>query len=171
VKISLKTVVFVFLLILFFIVAFDLSSVFLERMSVFTDGGFSERNLFLSISKSMFFDNFLGVGAGNFTAVMQDYSFVKLVPWLFQPVHNIYLLVFNELGVFGGVVFISLFSYIFVLLLRAWKGAFNDKRLVCVLMAFFAIIFVIGFFDHYFISLYQGQFLLWFFVGMVGSLK
>jgi O-antigen ligase len=113
----------------------------------------------------MFLDNIFGVGLGNFTLVLQEYVNVKLQPWLIQPVHNIFLLVFNEIGALGGVSFIALFVYLFSRLLK------RKDRFSYVLMSLWAFIIVVGLFDHYFISLYQGNVLFWLYVGLVGSLE
>jgi len=90
----------------------------------------------------MFFHNPFGVGAGNFTLVMSEYSDIKLLPWNYQPVHNIFILAFAELGFFGGVILISLIMKRSTLMLPLW------------------LIFIVGAsFDHYFLTLYQGQML------------
>jgi len=110
----------------------------------------SERIEYVFISLKMFADNIFGVGLGNFTNLANDYSVVKLEPWNLQPVHNIFLLILSELGVIGFFSFISIFVYLF-----------KRSRLSYVSsLGFLFIVFVIGQFDHYFISVYQGQFLL-----------
>jgi len=165
VKISFRNVVLWMSLILFFIVVFDLSSVLLDRIFIGDAGSFDERSIYFSASKSMFFDNIFGVGLGNFTLVLQEYVNVKLQPWLIQPVHNIFLLVFNEIGVLGGMSFIALFVYLFSRLFT------RKDRFSYVLMSLWAFIIVVGFFDHYFVSLYHGNALFWLYVGLVGSLE
>ena len=61
-----------------------------------------ERLEYLKISLSMFLHRPWGVGLHQFTARMQEFTTAKLQPWQFQPVHNIYALVTNELGILGG---------------------------------------------------------------------
>ena len=108
----------------------------------------------------MVLDNYLGVGIGNFTDVMQEYSQDKLMPWEFQPVHNIYMLILNEQGILSLFLYLFLFYYIASYLL-AKKTDFN---LILISIGFSFLI--IGFFDHYFISLYQGQLLLFIYLSL-----
>lgn len=117
----------------------------------------NERLMLMNVSWKMFFDNPFGVGVGNFTDVMQNFAGNKLLPWNFQPVHNIYLLILNEIGWFGLLVFLILIIY---LLHRFIK---SREYLLLGLLIF--IIFA-GLFDHYLFSLYHGQFLVWFFIGL-----
>lgn len=133
--------------------------VFLVGCVVFlnnSDSSLNERLVLLDASKNMFFENPFGVGIGNFTAVMQNFVDTKLLPWNFQPVHNVYLLMLNEIGWFGLSVFLFLVAY----LLRRFTK--NKEYFLLSLLVF--ILFV-AFFDHYLFSLYQGQFLFWLFIG------
>jgi O-antigen ligase len=80
-----------------------------------------------------------GIGVNNFfnnltvPKEQTDLSFV-------QPVHNIFLLVFSETGIIGFCFFV----YLFYKVLRK---------------VFYRFIFL-GFFDHYFLTIQQGQILL-----------
>lgn len=116
---------------IFFVLLFDLTELaVLERMQ------------FLEISKQMFLAHPLGVGVGNFTQSMAQVSSQNLDPWQIQPVHNVFLLLLNELGLQG-------FTIVFATLIM--RRFFSPILL---------LVFVIGLFDHYFLSLYSGQFLL-----------
>ena len=164
-KITWKNVLIALVFVMFFFVVFDLYSVLIDRLVVAADqNALSERSLYYSASKQMFFDNLFGVGLGNFTIVMQQYLSIKLQPWLIQPVHNIFLLMFNEIGILGGLGFVGLFGFFFSRLIRV------RSRFSYVLMSIWAVIVVIGLFDHYFVSLYQGSALLWMYFGLVGTL-
>lgn len=162
-KITLKNIVLFMVLFLFFLVVFDLYSVLIDRLLMGDQNSLSERSLQYSASKEMFFDNVFGVGLGNFTLAMQNYINVKLQPWLIQPVHNIFLLVFNEIGILGGASFLALFIYLFSKLLK------NKTRFSYILMSLWTFILVVGLFDHYFVTLYQGKALFFMYVGLVGS--
>lgn len=150
--------IFVAILLIFI---FDLFPVLWTRFVVGDSSAFSERMNLLGISKMMFLDHPFGVGLGNFTEVMQNFSSEKLMPWNFQPVHNIYLLVLNEMGIYGFAVLIFVFVYSFYGL----RKKRNSKNFPMVLLILFSV-FVIGLFDHYFVSLYQGQVLLWMIFGL-----
>lgn len=164
VKITWKNVVVFLVFAGFFFVVFDLYSVLVDRIIIGDQSALTERSLYYSASKEMFLDNLFGVGLGNFTQVMQQYLDMKLQPWLIQPVHNIFLLVFNETGFLGGLGFIGLLGFFFWRLLRI------KSRFSYVLMSIWAVIVVIGLFDHYFVSLYQGSAMLWMYFGLVGTL-
>lgn len=159
-KIDLKKMGFIALLIVVVFSFFDLNSVFLSRANLIGSESSSERIELLRVSKYMVLDNYLGVGVGNFTDVMQEYSQDKLMPWEFQPVHNIYMLILNEQGILSLFLYLFLFYYIASYLL-AKKTDFN---LILISIGFSFLI--IGFFDHYFISLYQGQLLLFVYLSL-----
>lgn len=151
-----------------FIVLFKLSPVLISRFLIGDANSLNERGLFYAVGKKMFLDNWFGVGAGNFTEVMQGYVNSKILPWQFQPVHNIFVLVLNEIGIWGFSAFAALFIYAGFYLLKLMKKVSSDKSLVAILLALWLAIFVIGLFDHYFISLYQGQALFWLYLGLLG---
>ncbi|MBI5412506.1 O-antigen ligase family protein [Candidatus Peregrinibacteria bacterium] len=65
----------------------------------------------IQISRSMIVDHPFGVGVGGYTLHMQDYASRRLSPWEFQPVHNVYFLVLNELGIQGLILFLFFFGY------------------------------------------------------------
>ena len=66
---------------------------------------------------------FGGVGAGNYTlAVMHLHPEIPV--WDVQPVHNVFVLVFAELGMVGGLVFIALVLSVFI---RIFKTLFIDE--------------------------------------------
>jgi len=123
---------------LFAYIAFDL-----------TDLAVVERLTYLMISVKIFFANIFGVGWGNFTLVANDYTLIKLEPWSLQPVHNIFFLALAESGFFGFLALVFLFFRNFARF--AWRFHFS--------LVFIIIVLVIGQFDHYFLSLYLGQFL------------
>jgi O-antigen ligase len=170
VKIKWKYILPILACVLLFVVVFNFSEVFMSRIDVGGDSALQEREMFLSISKNMFLKNPLGVGAGNFTSLMQDYTNVTIMPWQFQPVHNIFLLVANEIGIHGVLIFLTIFIYMFFILINRLRGGFN-KPLFAILTALWSVIFIVGFFDHYFISLYQGQALMFVFFGLTGLAK
>ena len=66
--------------------------------------------------------------------------------------------IIDELGIQGLFVFLALFMYLFISLIK--KLSAKNREFIVILISLWITIFVIGMFDHYFISLYQGQFLL-----------
>jgi|GEM_PF-2623242 len=66
----------------------------------------SERWLYLSISERIIADNsIVGVGSGQFIFEAER-LFPNLELWQYQPVHNVFLLIWSEWGIIGLVLFI-----------------------------------------------------------------
>jgi len=149
----------------------QLPQIFLQRFLFEDKSSLAERALYLDISATMLFHQPFGVGLGSFTTRMQNYTSQKLLPWLYQPVHNIFLLVFNETGLLGGLIFLSMFLFLFYRLFVFFKSEKSGqrKKQLAILISLLTVIFVIGFFDHYFFSLYAGQAMMFFVWGVVGS--
>lgn len=129
-----------------------------------------ERELYMNISKEMILQHPLGVGLGNFTLMMQDFTQQKLAPWVIQPVHNVYMLAMNELGVQGLVLFLLMAGNFVYIVMSERKnqqqessGALSKEGLnfsiTSLKIALLFTFLVIGLFDHYFFTLEQGQFL------------
>ena len=118
----------------------------------------------------------LGIGIGNFANYSREFpAYIraakkianaggatgKEIPeWLYQPAHNIYLLIAAEIGIFGALIFI-----IFVLkkFLRAIKPI-KPKELVDLIgpMPFvFLGLLIIGLSDHFSWTLQSGGLILW----------
>lgn len=101
------------------------------------------------ISLRMFWENPLGVGAGNFPRLVPEYGIVSGTAPFYQPVHNIYLLVLAETGVLGVLAF----GFLLKLAYRRWR------QRPSLFWIFFAQVLFLGFFDHYLLTLPQGLFL------------
>lgn len=85
----------------------------------------------------------LGVGLGNFIPTV--------VPFIRQPVHNIYLLLLTELGIPTGLVIIYLFF-------KKLRSTYMQKNLPMFIAL--AVIATIGLVDHYWITLQQNLLLM-----------
>lgn len=102
-----------------------------------------------------------GVGLGQFTAFQETRIKAKqLPPYANQPAHNIYLLFIAEAGLVGLFIFYWFLHNLFYPL----YASLSLRRALPYLMLPFAI-FIIGSFDHFFISFQQGQFLFWLSLG------
>src|SRR3990167_5545840 len=101
--------------------------------------------------------NWFGVGAGNFV----NWLMVKdpnLPRNLYQPVHNIYLLIYSETGILGISAFLMFLLFLikdFVLRTRM-KNLYNYSFL----LIFLSVLFM-GLFDHFLLTLQQGRFIFW----------
>jgi hypothetical protein len=95
---------------------------------------------------------FLGVGAGNFTVYTSNISWEKGdYIALFQPVHNIFLLVFSELGGIG-------FFLVTLLLLSIFQRGFLQWKIVAGVCLMGALPFLV--FDHWLLTTHSGFLLL-----------
>lgn len=111
--------------------------------------------------------NYFGVGIGNFTSIFENNMTrlgVKLDNWMFQPIHNIYLLIAVELGFIGAVIFSW---FLWEMLRRILKGFWGNPRILFLLI--FCAFLVQGFFDHYFWTLQQGQLIFWAVLGIIAG--
>lgn len=104
-------------------------------------------------AKEIIASNWLvGVGLGNYT----NYLIImkpQAPGWSYQPAHNLYLLIMSELGLVGLFIFLAL---IWQSLLAAFKKFQQNP----VYLSWLIIILIIGLFDHYFWTSYQGMILL-----------
>ena len=141
--------------------------IFQKRFFIF-GSDFFDRLQLTSISFSILRENMLfGVGLNNF--FIHELSFQKVIsPILLQPVHNIYLLIFVQVGLLG-----SLLPAIFIweTVARVWNSHRNEKNaqiksLYKSLFILLVSLLVIGLFDHFLLTLQQGQIMLAFILGL-----
>lgn len=93
---------------------------------------------------------FVGVGMNNFIVELANSKNAPLVSWWFQPVHNIFLLVFSEVGILGFGLFLIFLSTV------VRKGLSREDRTLALA---FLLIILTGFMDHYWLTLQQTQLL------------
>ena len=111
------------------------------------DSAFTDRVNLIKASLSMIYKNpLLGVGLGNFLTNLPLYYKSNNFFFL-QPVHNIFLFVGSETGLMGLFLFIWFFAL-------SIKKARDGETLTLL-----SSIIIFGFFDHYFVTLEQGQLL------------
>jgi hypothetical protein len=116
---------------------------------------------FSIIQKNLFF----GVGINNF--FFHELPFQKTIsPIFLQPVHSIYLLIASETGIAG--LFLFVWFLVKTFLKDKKKRTSNFKRIVFLLLI--SSLFI-GLFDHFFLTLQQGQLMLSFLLGLVWSVK
>lgn len=101
--------------------------------------------------------NWLGVGMGNFVGWLRAKE-PFLIQYAYQPVHNIYLLIYSETGILGLTVFL-------LFLISLMKNFISRTRLKrsydLSMLFFFCSLLFIGFFDHFFWTLQQGRLIFW----------
>ena len=129
--------------------------------SSFTEEAFLQRSDLIAHSLTMMHSNpLIGVGLGNFIP-----SLAPLMPMLspgttLQPVHNIFLLTGAEVGLIGLTLFIT---FIAATYRRVMKQTLINTGSLLVLLS---VIMIIGLFDHYWLTLQQGQLLFAFVLGL-----
>lgn len=119
-----------------------------------SDESVTERTeLLLASLKIMQQHPLFGVGLYNFIPALAPLQKPMPVGLYLQPVHNIFVLVLAETGIIG----FGLFIWLLVATLKRIKHYESGIRntLACLLV----IIFVTGMFDHYWLTLQQGQLL------------
>jgi len=145
---------------LFFVLCFWLLAIS-SRFS--TDEAFFQRAQLMK-SSFLMIKNFplSGVGLNNFIVHLPNYwSLTGFTYWL-QPVHNLYLLLIAEIGWLGFLIFLwfLVLSYRRILLKKNNRG---------LLLGALSVILLLGFFDHYWLTLQQNQLLLTILLGLVWS--
>ena len=109
---------------------------------------------------SMIKDNWLlGVGIGNYGIKNNKPS------WYFQPAHNVFLLVWAEVGIIGLLFFIAFLFFTSYFLLKKWRANNTYDYKFALLTALFLMLLV----DHWWWSLHFGVLLFWLALGLLIS--
>jgi len=107
------------------------------------------------LSRQMFLKYPLGVGVNGYTLKLEEVAEIELLPWEFQPVHNGYFLILNEVGIQGLLLLLAAIS---LLIKRYWDKASIMGLIALILIApldhflwdawisFILIAMVVGFF-------------------------
>lgn len=104
-----------------------------------------------------------GVGIGNYTAYTHqrdNANGIEKRSSAYQPVHNIYLLIFTELGIFGLLAFLA-----FLFTMARGLGRSNHWTIGLSLAT--VALLIIGLFDHYLWTLHFGIILFWLVLGLL----
>lgn len=129
--------------------------------NTFEESAVTRIELFLAALHMISQHPLFGVGLGNFIPSLSS-------PTLYQPVHNIFILWIAETGIVGGIISILFLFSLGERLFIFWKNRTIQRRtsLFPLVILWFSII-VLGMFDHYFLTLQQGQLLLAFSLGVI----
>ena len=108
----------------------------------------------------------LGLGLGNFVLyLLNNYSLKEF--WLYQPVHNLYLLIASEIGVVGLIIFLI---FIGKILLGGFKQIFRQHKLFIFYFLFF-IFLALGLIDHYLWTIQQSRLIFWLVLAIISGLN
>lgn len=102
-----------------------------------------------------------GVGINSYPLAVKEEISSTQPSWFYQPVHNVYLLIFSEIGIIGLSFFLGLLVYIFWFLQKTlWKeGVYRVGILVSL-----GVIFMV---DHWWWSLHMGVLCFWLTIGIL----
>lgn len=128
----------------------------------------TERILYNGIGIFLVANHPLGVGIGSQTLfTLQSGLFHGLgltAPWQWQPIHNLYLLMAAEIGIFGLLCFVI---FCITLIVQALKKRMTSERAVCLVM--FLGLLAFGLFDHFLWDIWSGRLMLWLSIGLLLS--
>lgn len=135
----------------------DLLLVRLDGESRLEQKSITERTLYTWQAKDLIEKNFLsGVGVGNYTTALAVQDGYSQPTWNYQPVHNAWLLLWAESGVFS---LLSLLIFFFSLIRSGRREAYA--------FAILAPIIVLMIFDHWLISLPFGVIFFFLFLALI----
>ncbi len=101
--------------------------------------------------------NWFGVGAGNFVNWLMVRN-PNLPRNLYQPVHNIYLLIYSETGILSIAAFILFLIFLTKDFIVSTK---MEKFYHYSVLLFFLSFLFVGLFDHFLWTLQQGRLMFW----------
>lgn len=109
----------------------------------------------------IFFNNpYFGIGLNNFFVHQVD-LIKDISPILFQPPHNIFVIALLSLGILGWWVFPAIFLFAIRSLLKESRIMNHESRDFSKSVLFVLIsVIAVGMFDHFFLTLEQGQIIL-----------
>ncbi len=152
-----------FLIFISIVIIFILYTPIISRFSNLSlyEESFSQREDLLKSSLIIIKEHpFFGTGLNNFLVELSKIQKTNDVIFNLQPVHNIFLLVASETGILGLIYFV-------VFLAKTFKKAFEKRDLTDYKIVIFLSILILGSFDHYFLTIQQGQLLLSFISGLI----
>lgn len=154
---------FFFSLFLSGLIFFSYQDLFITRVEAtgrLEQKSLTERSDQLSLNKGVVVDNFLlGLGIGNYNRFLAKEDLaqgVKKAAWEYQPVHNSFLLLLSESGMFSLIFFLAL---IFSIWYRGRHESFSWSLLI-------SLIFLMMF-DHWLLSLPFGIIFFFFVLGLI----
>lgn len=180
------------------IIIVSLFIIFKPNLNILFTKSLGERFFYLNVSRGTILDNpVFGVGMGEFVLNIPNYIKNGFEVWQYQPVHNVFLLIWSELGIIGLGLFVA----------WIWKTIFDNKKMfhvehlkedenkesiamgdsntilehknntlsIMTIEIYFKAI-LIGFlfimlFDHYFWDIWQGQIIFWLVMGIIAGIK
>ena len=125
-----------------------------------TDESVVERKELLAASWTMIRQHpLVGVGLLNFIPALAPLQKPLPLNLYLQPVHNIFVLVAAETGIIGFGLFIWLLAKTLVRIRNTPRGTGQESRVKKTFFVMVLVILITGMFDHFWLTLQQGQLL------------
>lgn len=106
---------------------------------------------------------YFGTGIGTF--VPNLIRTIRHAPdYLYQPVHNVFLLIFSEEGLLGFGLFLSFLAFLIKEAVGRKISLYPPHAVIVLLVSFLAI----GFFDHFLWTIQQGRIMFWAVLALAG---
>jgi len=159
-------VVFYAIIILFSIIFVAYPEIFSSRTQVdsrLEKKSISDRQTYLTESQQIISHHpILGVGLGNYTENVLENKKIQKEIWNIQPVHNLYLLVFSEIGLVG----FCLLFFLVVYNLTEFPHLIQQRNTNRIIFSVILInILLISLLDHWFWTMPVGIILFWIIFG------
>jgi O-antigen ligase len=111
-----------------------------------------------------------GAGLGVFVWMSSTLNLFQ--NWIYQPIHNIYLLIAAETGALGLLAFLWFLFLIFWRSIKGIKISYDENKIIISCFLFLISSFLImGLFDHFFWTLQQGQLMFWILLGIIAGIS
>lgn len=101
----------------------------------------------------------LGLGSGQY---VYNLAFIEDFDWKLQPIHNVFLLIYAELGILHLFIFMY---FLYKIYKNVPRGTFLKYRVFIILISIFSLM------DHYLWDIRSGQQILWIILAIVVSTK
>ncbi|MHB8903756.1 MAG: O-antigen ligase family protein, partial [Patescibacteria group bacterium] len=135
----------------------DLLAVRIKADTRLEQKSINERQMYFAQSETLIKSQpFLGVGVGNYISELNHRDKNKQPAWINQPVHNCFLLIFSENGIFALIFFLG---FLIALILKDRRETFSWAIIVALI--------ILMMFDHWLISLPSGILFLFFILGLI----
>ena len=118
----------------------------------------NERIEFILEAKNIIKENWLfGVGIGNYGMAVEEKR-PNSNTWDYQPAHNVFFLIWAEIGVIGFL------TYFAILIYAIWLSIKNTNNIGLPLLSVLVIIMIV---DHWLWSLHFGILFFWIMIGLI----
>lgn len=168
-KVNWKQILLAVVLLLFILVVFGLDQVILARIVDFSGQAWQERLLFGDIASQMIWANpWLGIGAGNFVSTMDLFYSSALSPWLYQPAHNVFMMIVGETGFIGLMFWLVILYGAVRMVFESFRRLINNQRYSGrIYFALLMGVLVLGLLDHYLYTIWAGQVLIFLLLSLI----